>query len=118
VTTNWELPNSNQVRVYNYPVIASDNGNAGRLYVVMHTWTGTYLRAQVIRSTDGGKTWSKPIPLAPKSDTHDQFFPTVSVSPTGMVGVSWLDRRNDPANHDYQAFAAISTDGGKTSPNT
>jgi hypothetical protein len=30
------------------------------------------------------------------------------------VGVSWLDRRNDPANIDYQAFAAISTDGGKT----
>jgi len=30
----------------------------------------------------------------------------------GLVGVSWLDRRNDPANIDYQAFAAISSDGG------
>jgi hypothetical protein len=36
----------------------------------------------------------------------------------GLVGVSWLDRRNDLANIDYQAFAAISTDGGLTFPNT
>jgi hypothetical protein len=84
----------------------------------MYTWTGTYLRAQVIRSTDRGTTWSKPVPLAPASDTHDQFFASLSVSPTGKVGVSWLDRRNDPANVDYQAFAAISTDGGLTFPNT
>jgi hypothetical protein len=36
------------------------------------------------------------------------------VSSTGKVGVSWLDRRNDPKNIDYQAFAAISTDGGQS----
>jgi hypothetical protein len=28
------------------------------------------------------------------------------------VGVAWLDRRNDPANINYQAFAGISSDGG------
>jgi hypothetical protein len=98
-------------------VIAVDNSNgpyAGNLYVAMYTWTGTYLRVQVIRSTDGGNTWSNPVPLAPKTDTHDQFFPAISVSPTGLVGVSWLDRRNDPANIDYQAFAAFSNDGGQS----
>ncbi len=114
----WQLPNTKYgERVYNYPMIAVDNGNApysGNIYIAMYTWTGTYLRVQVIRSSDGGKTWSQPVPLAPKSDTHDQFFPAVSVNSKGVVGVSWLDRRNDPANHDYQAFAAFSTDGGKT----
>ncbi len=113
---DWSLPNTRQ-RVYNYPVVAVDNSSgahAGNLYVVMYTWTGKYLRVQVVRSADGGKTWSKPVPLAPVSDTHDQFFPSLSVSPTGKVGVSWLDRRNDPKNIDYQAFAAISTDGGKS----
>jgi Neuraminidase (sialidase) len=121
VTMNWTLPNTKGERVYNYPVIAVDNSDgshAGNLYVAMYTWTGTYLRVQVIRSTDGGTTWSKPVPVAPATDTHDQFFPSLSVSPTGKVGVSWLDRRNDPKNVDYQAFAAISTDGGKTFPNT
>jgi hypothetical protein len=121
VMVNWTLPNTKGERVYNYPVIAVDNSSgahAGNLSVAMNTWTGTHLRVQVIRSTDGGKTWSKPVPLAPASDTHDQFFPTISVSPTGKVGVSWLDRRNDPNNHNYQAFAAISIDGGQTFPNT
>ena len=115
---HWGLPHTKySERVYNYPVIAVDNSNgpnSGNIYVAMYTWTGTYLRVQVIRSTDDGKTWSQPVPLAPKSDTHDQFFPAISVNSKGVVGVSWLDRRNDPANHDYQAFAAFSTDGGKT----
>ena len=110
------LPNTGQ-RVYDTPVIGVDNSSgtySGNLYVAMYTWTGAYLRVQVIRSADGGNTWSQPVPLAPKSATHDQFFPSISVSSTGQVGVSWLDRRNDPANIDYQAFAAISDDGGKT----
>jgi hypothetical protein len=110
------LPNTN-VGVTNIPVIGVDNSDgphAGNLYVVMYTWTGTFMRVQVIRSTDGGNTWSKPVAVAPPSETHDQFFPWLSVSSTGLVGVSWLDRRNDPANIDYQAFAAISTDGGKS----
>jgi hypothetical protein len=113
---DWTLPNSS-VSVYNYPAIGVDNGNgphAGNLYAVMYNWTGTYLRVEVIHSTDGGSTWSKPVPVAPASANHDQFFPWLSVSPTGLVGVSWLDRRNDPANVDYQAFAAISRDGGQT----
>ena len=104
-------------RVYNYPAIAVDNSNgshSGNLYVTMYSWTGTYLRVQVIRSTDGGNTWSQPVALAPETAIHDQFFPAISVSPTGLVGVSWLDRRNDPANHNYQAFAAISSDGGQS----
>jgi len=116
----WQLPNT-KARVYNYPVIGIDNSkrtHAGNLYVAMYTWTGTYLRVQVIRSSDGGTIWSKPVPLAPASDTRDQFFPALSVNEAGLVGVSWLDRRNDPANIDYQAFAAVSTDGGQTFPNT
>ncbi|HXM23164.1 MAG TPA: choice-of-anchor tandem repeat GloVer-containing protein [Terriglobales bacterium] len=115
------LSNTKGERVYDYPVIGVDNSNgahAGDLYVAMYNWTGTHMCVQVIRSADGGNTWSKPVPVAPASDTHDQFFPSLSVSPTGKVGVSWLDRRNDPANIDYQAFAAISTDGGRSFPNT
>jgi hypothetical protein len=69
------------------------------------------MQVQVVRSTDGGATWSKPVPVAP-GVTHDQFLPWISVSPTGLVGVSWLDRRNDPANINYQAFAGISSNGG------
>jgi hypothetical protein len=48
---------------------------------------------------------------------NDEFFPWLSVSSGGLVGVTWLDRRNDPANLRYQAFAAVSSDGGATFPN-
>ncbi|HTA22248.1 MAG TPA: sialidase family protein [Terriglobales bacterium] len=109
------IPNSN-VSITNYPAISVDNGNgpyAGSLYVVVYNWTGTFMQVQVVLSTDGGNTWSKPVPVAP-GITHDQFLPWLSVSRTGLVGVSWLDRRNDPKNVNYQAFAAISTDGGKS----
>ena len=107
--------------VYEYPVIGVDNSNgpySGNLYVTMFNWTGTQLQVVVIRSTDGGKTWSAPVAVAPPSDTHDQAFPWLSVSSTGLVGVSWLDRRNDPNNVNYQAFAAISRDGVKPSSPT
>jgi BNR/Asp-box repeat len=110
------IPNTD-VFTSNYPAIGVDKSNgphAGNLYSVMYNWTGTHLEVVVVRSTDGGDTWSKPVLVAPASETHDQLFPWLSVSPTGLVGVSWLDRRNDPANIDYQAFAAISTDGGES----
>lgn len=108
------LPNSN-VFVENIPVIGVDNSNgphAGNLYLVTYDWTGTYMQVRVMRSTDKGSTWSQPVPVAPPSVTHDQFFSWLSVSQNGIIGVSWLDRRNDPLNISYQAFAAFSGDGG------
>jgi hypothetical protein len=110
------IPNTT-VGAPNTPALAVDDSSgpySGRLYATMFQWTGTYMQVQVIHSTDGGHTWSKPVPVAPASETHDQFFPWLSVSPTGLVGVSWLDRRNDPANISYQAYAAISSDGGES----
>jgi hypothetical protein len=112
----YPLPNVPYAFAANAPAIGVDNSDgpyAGSLYAVMYNWTGTFMQVQVVRSTDGGTTWSKPVPVA-EGITHDQFFPWLSVSPTGLVGVMWLDRRNDPANVDYQAFAAISADGGRS----
>jgi hypothetical protein len=113
VTLIYPLPNTH-VNAIDTPVIgvdASTGAYAGTLYVASYNWTGTFMQVVVVRSTDGGGTWSKPVPVAP-GITHDQFFPWLSISPSGLVGVSWLDRRNDPANVNYQAFAAISADGG------
>jgi hypothetical protein len=110
------IPNTN-VPTLNTPALGVDNSSgpyAGRLYASLYEWTGTQMRVVVIHSTDGGTTWSEPVPVAPRGETHDQFFPWLSVSPAGLVGVSWFDRRNDPANVDYQAYAAISSDGGET----
>ena len=110
----YPLPNAPGIFVRDTPAIGVDMSNgphAGNLYVAMYNWTGTFMQVVVARSTDSGATWSKPVPVAP-GFTNDQFFPWLSVSPNGLVGVVWLDRRNDPNNIEYQAFAAISSDGG------
>jgi hypothetical protein len=111
------VPNTDDIFcVPNTPAIGVDNSDglfAGNLYVVMYNWTGTFMQVVVVRSTDGGNTWSKPVPVAP-GITHDQFLPWIAVSPAGLVGVSWLDRRNDPADVSFQPFAGISSDGGQS----
>jgi Neuraminidase (sialidase) len=108
------LPNTGE-RVSNIPAIGVDNStgtHANNLYVVMSNWTGTQMQVKVATSTTGGATWKVPVRVAPTSATHDQFFPWLSVNAGGLVGVTWLDRRNDTANISYEAFAAISTNGG------
>lgn len=107
------LPNTNE-RISNIPVIGIDNSsgkNAGHLYGVYYTWTGTQLKVLVAHSANG-TTWSAGVPVAPSSATHDQFFPWLNVAANGEVAVTWLDRRNDPANLKYDAYATGSTNGG------
>jgi hypothetical protein len=110
-----DLPNT-CARVADIPVIAVDNSNGphkGNLYVTYVDWTGAFMKVYVATSTDDGSTWTKK-GVAPATATQDQFFPWVNVSGSGILGVSWLDRRNDPKNVNYEAFAAFSKDGGQT----
>jgi hypothetical protein len=109
------LPNTDE-RVSNIPVIAVDNSNgahAGNLYVTYYNWTGSYMQVLVATSTNGGTSWTSKA-VTPSTDTHDQFFPWVNVSRAGVVGVSWMDRRNDPSNVNYEAFGAFSPNGGNS----
>jgi len=103
------LPNTFE-RVSNIPVIAIDNSSgkgAGHLYLVYYNWTGTQMRVYVTLSTNGGTTWSKGVAVAPATATHDQFFQWLNVSSAGTVGITWLDRRNDPSNISYDAYAMM-----------
>ena len=108
------LPNTFE-RVSNIPSVAIDNSpgvNSGHLYMVYYNWTGSQLRVFVTHSADGGSTWSTGVGVAPASQTHDQFFPWINTSLKGTVGVTWLDRRNDPSNISYDSFATFSGNGG------
>lgn len=108
------LPNTCE-RVSDIPVIAVDNSSkatSGNLYVVTYNWTGSFMQVQVSTSTNGGATWTTQA-VAP-TETHDQFFPWLNVSPGGVVGVTWLDRQADPANLEYNAVAAVSVNGGSS----
>ena len=107
------LPNTSEP-MSDIPVLAVDNtpgSRGGTIYVAYYTWTGQFMQVNVISSSDGGAMWSAPAHPAPPSDTHDQFFPWISVSATSKAGVTWLDRRNDPANLLYESFSGNSSDG-------
>ena len=113
------LPNTTEP-VSDIPVIAVDNSSgsrAGALYVAAYNWTGQFMQVEVVHSNDGGASWSLPVPVAPATATKDQFQPWVNLASSGKIAVTWLDRRNDPRNLDYQPFVAFSSDGKSFSVN-
>jgi PKD repeat protein len=71
------------------------------------------------RSTDGAQTWSPEVKLNDDATTTDQWFPALGLSETGILVVSWYDRRLDPTNNlQFDRFMSFSVDGGHTwSPN-
>jgi hypothetical protein len=71
------------------------------------------LQVQVITSTNGGTTWSKPVRVAPFG-IRDEFLPWLAVNgSSGKIGATWLDRRSDPTNVSYQSFVATCHNGGQ-----
>jgi len=109
------LPNTAE-RVSNIPAIDVNRfggGNLNHLYVTYYNYNGTNLQVMVTTSRDHGATWSTPVSVS-NGAANDEFFPWLTVSGRGQVGVTWLDRRNDPNNVSYEAFAAVSSDDGNT----
>jgi hypothetical protein len=133
-------------RRYGYPWLAADQNPdspfADNLYVVWTdacqeaTWSqgcrsggsGVWLTS----STDRGETWSDPVRVSDHNGTEDwRVFPAVSVSPGGVIDVSWMDTHdtrfipcNDEAPncaqnygeeyHSFTQYYTYSLDGGTT----
>jgi hypothetical protein len=106
------------------PYLAADDGDGPFRDHVYITWTDRRSgRCEILfsRSSDKGKTWSKPITVnddqSPKNRSagRDHSVPAVAVNRNGVVGVSWYDRRDSADNVGgwYSRFAA-SWDGGET----
>jgi len=105
-------------RVSNIPAIDIDNSsgaNSGHLYAVFYNWTGSQMQVEVATSTNGGSTWGAPVRVS--TAANDEFFPWLTVSPTGVIGVTWNDRRNDPNNHNYEEFGAVTTNSSNFGTN-
>ena len=72
--------------------------NTGALYVAYEGTdftSGKYNQAQLVHSTDGGRTWSAPerVNGAPQAEA---FTPTVAVDAFGTVAVTYYDLRDLP----------------------
>jgi hypothetical protein len=106
------LPNTSE-RVSNVPPIDVDRSGGtfnNHIYVAYYNWTGAQMQVNVVNSADGGTTWSSPVRVTHAA--NDEFFPWLTTNAKGFVGVTWLDRRLDPSNVNYDSFFAVSKTGG------
>ena len=81
------------------------------------TSTGTYMQERVSSSADGGKTWGTPVGVTRYPTITNQFFESIELvnRPTDRSAQHGSNGSLDPkANVNYDAFAAISKDGGAT----
>ncbi len=117
---DWYRPNSRWVSTV--PVLAVDRTTGvfrDRLYSV---WTDNRSgRTEILfsYSSDSGRNWSKPIIVNDdipriEGEGPDNFMPAIAVNSSGVIGVSWYDRRDDPENRGWSARFAASLNGGET----
>jgi hypothetical protein len=111
------------------PIMAA--GKGGELYVTYADYNpapqpatdedGGQADIKLMKSTNGGLTWTAPATVNQDGTNADQFQPYVRVTPRGQVDVSFFDRRldrpdppNHPGNFFIDTFLARSNDGGST----
>jgi len=111
------------------PVVGPD----GTVYVFFEGSTRLATRSStyVVKSTDGGVTWSKPVAVAPLADIvpladtvfRVNSFPAADVAPNGDLYVAWSSQLSDsgglcPTSTNVGCHSAAlyskSTDGGAT----
>jgi hypothetical protein len=118
------LSSKNGIRVASFPSMAVDRSggpNNGNIYI---TWpqragvtpAGNSPDIVLIKSTDGGATWSAPVRVNddPLTNSKDQYYPWCTVDQaTGQLELIFYDSRDVP-NNQAEVFMATSIDGGNT----
>ena len=101
-------------------VDSSEGPFKDRLYLVWPDVRSGRSEILLVTSADKGKTWSKPIVVnddranAKPQTGPDHSMPLVAVNSSGVVGVSWYDRRENADNLGWWQRFAASYDGGES----
>ncbi|MGF1636023.1 MAG: glycosyl hydrolase [Cyclobacteriaceae bacterium] len=118
--SKFEIPGFGKVS--STPIIECDRTDgihSGNLYLCWSDQRNGDFDADVwlVRSLDGGDTWSTPTRVNNDAPGNHQFFSSMAVDQaTGTIYVVFYDRRN----HDdwlTDVYLAVSTDGGQTFSN-
>jgi len=118
----WDMDIPGIYRANGLPVTACDRSggpNNGNIYI---NWCDqrngvTDTDVWLVKSTDGGATWSSPSRVNDDTTNRQQFFTWMTVDQTtGFVWFVFYDRRNY-LNTSTDVFMAVSKDGGNTFTN-
>jgi hypothetical protein len=99
------------------PVTAVDHSNSKYKGTVYVNWTDHRNGIDnsdvfIVKSTDRGTTWTKPLKVNSDTTTSHQFLTWMSVDPeTGFIYVVYYDRSNTK-NNETAVTLAVSYDGG------
>lgn len=102
-----------------FPVIVCDRSGGpdnGNIYINWTDRRGTPGDANIwlVKSTDGGNTWSPPKRVNDDVSSSHQFFNFITIDQvTGKIYVIFYDRRNY-TNTNTDVYLAISEDGAET----
>jgi len=105
-----------------FPFISCDRSGGPHNGTIYITWADKRNGAAntdvfIVRSADGGLTWTEPARVNDDPPGHHQFFPAMTVDQvTGKVWVVFFDRREHP-DVSTDVYAAVSNDGGATFTN-
>ncbi|HEY3249567.1 MAG TPA: T9SS type A sorting domain-containing protein [Ignavibacteria bacterium] len=105
-------------RANGMPITCCDLSNGpyrGYIYINYLDSAGNHDRdVKIVKSTDGGNTWSAPIRVNNDPPGKEQFFTWMTIDmATGYLYVVFYDRRNY-ADNQTDVFMAVSTNGGTT----
>ena len=110
--------NVDVIESFSTPSVASSSVSKrypSHVYSVFSDSSSGKPRVQFIRSTDGGKTWSKARPVTPNVPEHTmQYMPTAAVNKDGVVGFYWYDTRHSADGKQFHVYFTASADGGET----
>ncbi len=115
----WDFSISGISRANGLPITACDvsNGpNRGTIYI---NWSdqrngATNTDIWLVKSTDGGQTWSLPKKVNDDNSDKQQFFTWMTIDQTnGYLYFVFYDRRNY-SNNETDVYMALSKDGGNT----
>ncbi len=116
---NWQYSIPGVSLGVSFPVITCDRSGGpfnGNVYIC---WAdrrngGNDVDVFLVKSSDGGLTWSSPIRVNNDPPGRHQFFPFVTADQvTGKVWLVFFDRRNH-TDTNTDVYMAVSEDGGDT----
>lgn len=95
------------------PKIAVSPLNSKRVYVAFPQQgdAGDESDVMVSQSTDGGRTWSQPVPVQSASGAV-QFAPSIAVTPDGRLGVTYFESDFDATAYGVEMVFYNAVTGG------